>query len=120
MKAIKFLKARKKTIILLVVAMSLCALSLWAASATSDTTFADLVNKLQDWSKGGLGKTFALAALLVGLGIGIVRQSVMGAATGFGVAAGAYYGPGVLTGVFSAVMGSHATHAAITTLHSLF
>jgi peptidoglycan biosynthesis protein MviN/MurJ (putative lipid II flippase) len=57
---------------------------------------------------------------MVGLGIGIVRQSVMGAATGFGVAAASYYGPGVLTGVFSAVMGSQITHSVVPMLHSLF
>ncbi len=93
-----------------------------ASGGGDDGVFADLVTKLKDWSQGGLGKTFALAALLVGLGLGIVRQSVMGAATGFGVAAASYYGPGVLDGVFTATMGSviHASHSILPQILSWF
>ncbi len=110
-------KAKLKKVLPVAFVILLMAVACFAASSTSDTTFTDLVSKLKDWAQGGLGKTFALASLLVGLGLGIVRQSVMGAATGFGIAAASYYGPGVLEGVFSAVMGN--VHNVTSALHFL-
>ena len=49
-----------------------------------------------------MGKMFSLGALAVGLGVGIVKQSVMSVATGTGIALASSVGPSVLTGIFSA------------------
>jgi conjugal transfer pilus assembly protein TraA len=63
------------------------------------------VTQLVDWLEGGLGQLLALAALAVGLGIGIVQQSVMAVVVGIGMAIAVFYGPGILTGIISGAVG---------------
>jgi conjugal transfer pilus assembly protein TraA len=92
----KFLK-------LAVVGVALAAAS-GLASAGADTTFATPVSTLTTWMTGSMGKMFALGALAVGLGIGIVKQSVMAVAVGTGIALAANAGPGVLSAIFSATL----------------
>jgi len=72
--------------------------------AGTDSTFATATTWLNDKLTGSLGKTFALGSLAVGLGIGIVQQSVMAVAVGVGMALTASIAPGILSGIFSAVM----------------
>jgi len=74
------------------------------AVAGTDSTFATATTWLNDKLTGSLGKTFALGSLAVGLGIGIVKQSVMAVAVGVGMAITASIAPGILGGIFSAVM----------------
>lgn len=78
------------------------------AAANSDTTFgtqtAGPVGTLTSWMTGSMGKMFAIGALAVGLGIGIVKQSVMSVAVGTGIALAANTGPAVLNSIFSAVL----------------
>jgi conjugal transfer pilus assembly protein TraA len=74
------------------------------AMAGTDTTFAAAVTWLNTSLTGTLGKTFALGSLAVGLGVGIVKQSVMSVAIGVGMALVASVGPGVLQGMFSAAI----------------
>lgn len=64
--------------------------------------FGSLANQLTGWSQGSLGIVIAIAALLVGLSIGVVKQSLMAVVTGIGIAIALYYGPDVITGVLSA------------------
>ena len=75
-----------------------------ATGATGTTDFDIVVNRMNGWLGGSLGKTFALGALAVGLAIGIVKQSVMSVVTGAAVALSASIGPGVLSGIFTAVL----------------
>lgn len=75
-----------------------------ATGATGGTDFDQVVNRMNGWLGGSLGKTFALGALAVGLAIGIVKQSVMSVVTGAAVALSASIGPGVLSGIFTAVL----------------
>lgn len=73
-----------------------------AASATStDATFGDIVTTLRDWAEGSLGRTIALAMLIVGIATGIVRQSVIAAVAGVSGALVMAYGPTVLEGIFT-------------------
>jgi conjugal transfer pilus assembly protein TraA len=74
------------------------------AIAGSDNTFAAAAQWLDSNLTGSMGKTFALGSLAVGLGAGIVKQSVMAVAIGAGVAMVASLGPGILNGMFSAVL----------------
>lgn len=73
-----------------------------ALAGTGGTEFDTIVTQVTDWLEGGLGKVLALAALAVGLGIGVVQQSVMAVVVGIGMAIAVFYGPGVLTGIISA------------------
>lgn len=56
---------------------------LWAnqafAAGTTGAEFQGLYEMVRDWSTGYLGKTIAIAFLLVGLGLGIIRGSIMAA-----------------------------------------
>jgi len=72
-----------------------------ASAASSDATFGDIVTTLRDWAEGSLGRTIALAMLIVGIATGIVRQSVIAAVAGVAGALVMAYGPTVLEGIFT-------------------
>lgn len=74
------------------------------AVASTDATFNTPVTWLNNALTGSLGKTLALSALAAGLGIGVVKQSVMSVVVGTAIALAASVGPGVLTGMLGAVL----------------
>jgi len=76
-----------------------------AVAGGGGAEFDVAVTQLTDWLEGGLGQLLALAALAVGLGIGIVQQSVMAVVVGIGMAIAVFYGPGILTGIISGAVG---------------
>jgi len=71
-------------------------------AGTADTEFQPLYQKFLDWVSGYLGKTLAVAALIGGLFIGIIRQSPIPAVAGVGAAIFAAYGPVVIQGLIGA------------------
>lgn len=73
-----------------------------AIAGTGGTEFAAIVTQMTDWLEGGLGQVLALGALAVGLGIGVVQQSVMAVVVGIAMAIAVFYGPGVLTSTITA------------------
>lgn len=73
-----------------------------AVAGAGGTEFGAIVTQLQGWLEGGLGQVLALGALAVGLGIGIVQQSIMSVVVGIAMAIAVFYGPGVLTGIITA------------------
>jgi conjugal transfer pilus assembly protein TraA len=81
------------------------ALALAAAGTGGNQQFGQLATQLQGWAQGSLGIVIATAALLVGLSIGVVKQSLMAVVTGVGIAIALYYGPTVIVGVLSAAGG---------------
>lgn len=85
--------------VLLLVAVLAPAL-VWAG--TADTEFQPLYQKFIDWVSGYLGKTLAVAALIGGLFMGIVRQSPLPAIAGIAAAIFAAYGPVVIQGLVGA------------------
>jgi len=76
-----------------------------AVAGGGGTEFAAIVTQLTDWLEGGLGQVLALGALAVGLGIGIVQQSIMSVVVGIAMAIAVFYGPGVMTGIITAGLG---------------
>ncbi len=70
--------------------------------AGADSSFSSPVNTLTSWLTGSLGKLFSIGALGVGLGIGIVKQSVMSVAVGTGIALATSAGPTVLAAIVTA------------------
>lgn len=76
-----------------------------AVAGGGGTEFGAIVTQLTDWLEGGLGQVLALGALAVGLGIGIVQQSIMSVVVGIAMAIAVFYGPGVLTGIITAGVG---------------
>lgn len=87
-----------------IIVPAVLALSVTAAHAGTDTTFDDISMMISDWSKGSLGKTLALATFVVGIGMGVIRQSVMAAAVGVGSALVLNYGPTVIDTTFTALI----------------
>lgn len=85
--------------VLLLVAVLAPALAL---AGTADTEFQPLYQKFIDWVSGYLGKTLAVAALIGGLFIGIVKQSPLPAIAGIAAAIFAAYGPLVIQGLIGA------------------
>ena len=76
-------------------------ISLRTRKAITTSEFDVAVAQMVDWLEGGLGQLLSLAALAVGLGIGIVQQSIMAVVVGIGMAIAVFYGPGILTGIIS-------------------
>jgi conjugal transfer pilus assembly protein TraA len=81
-----------------------------AVMAGADNTFGTTVagsgpvGTMTGWLQGSMGRMFSIGALAVGLGIGIVKQSVMSVAVGTGIALAASAGPTVLSAIFSAAI----------------
>jgi conjugal transfer pilus assembly protein TraA len=74
------------------------------AFAGVDMTFGSIYQTLSDWTQGSLGMTIAVGAFLVGMGIGIVRQSLMSIVLGIGAALALSYTPTIMSGIFTGIM----------------
>lgn len=87
--------------------MALVAMSALAANAMAAQTgqeFRGISTMLSGWTTGGLGLTLALAAFVIGLAVGIMKQTIMPAVVGIGVALAATLGPGIIQAMFTAVI----------------
>lgn len=73
-----------------------------AHAGTGGTAFQTVYDEVSGWTNGTLGKTIAVSALLVGIGIGVIKQSVIAAVVGVSMGLVAGFGPGVIDGVVSA------------------
>ncbi len=72
-------------------------------SVSSNTNdFDEVWELLAGWTQGALGKVLALGALILGIGFGLVRQSVAAAAVGLGMAIVLQYGPYVINQIIGA------------------
>lgn len=76
-------------------------LPLQAMAGSGGTEFTQVYDQLTGWANGTLGKVLGVAALLVGLGVGVIKQSVIAAVVGIAMALTAGFGPGVIDGVIS-------------------
>ena len=88
-----------------VVPVAALALGATAAFAASENDFNDVFQLLSDWSQGSLGKLVSLAAVIVGVGIGIVRQSIMAAVIGIAMAVVVQYAPTIISSIVSGSSG---------------
>ena len=93
---------------LLIVALSLLASISFASSSAGggggdngESTFGGIYDTLKGWVTGTFGKLLALSAFAVGMGIGVVKQSVMAIVIGIAFALVLAYGPALIEGVFS-------------------
>lgn len=73
-------------------------------AGTTGTEFEQLYNMLSDWATGYLGRSIALVFLLIGLGIGVVRGSLLAAAGSIAVATALLIAPTVVEGILSALI----------------
>ncbi len=68
-------------------------------AGTTGSEFQNIYNMVVAWTSGYLGKTIALGAFLAGMGVGIVRQSMMAVVTGIGAGLAVAYMPEVINGI---------------------
>lgn len=97
-------KAAKEWAIAGFVCAAMLMVTTAAQAGTGGSEFSDIYDLLTGWSKGTLGKVMAVGMFLVGIGMGIVKQSVMAAVTGVGGALVLNYGPAVIDNVFTALI----------------
>ena len=100
MKGLKKRVGRKATVAAGMAGM--VALRAGAAHAGTDTTFDTITTTVQGWAEGSLGKVLAIGSLVVGGGYAVATQSLRAAVTAVGLALTMAYGPGVLSGIFTA------------------
>lgn len=70
-----------------------------AMAGTTGSEFQNIYNMVVAWTSGYLGKTIALGTFLAGMGVGIVRQSMMAVVTGIGGGLAVAYMPDVINGI---------------------
>ena len=73
-----------------------------AMAGTTGSEFQSIYNMIVDWTSGYLGKTIALGAFLAGMGIGIVRQSLMSVVSGIGAGLAVAYMPQIMNNIVTA------------------
>ncbi len=83
------------------ISMLICAPS-WAG--TTGAEFQTLYTTLLNWATGYLGKSIALAAFILGAGIGIARSSPIPALGGVIFALFMVYVPSIIDGIVTAVI----------------
>ena len=67
-----------------------------AVAGTGGTEFTGAMTTIRDWFEGDLGRLIAVAALGIGLAIGVIQQSIMAVVVGFAMALALSQGPGVV------------------------
>lgn len=81
------------------------ALGFDAAAIGTDaalTSMNDLLIQITSWLSGPLGVLMAISCLAVGLGMGIMQQSIAAVIVGIAMAAVVNYGPAIITGISGA------------------
>ena len=73
-------------------------------AGSGGTEFTDIYSTLTGWSQGYLGKTIAIGAFITGMGIGIVRQSLMAIALGVGAGMAVQYTPSIIDSMVTALL----------------
>jgi len=75
-----------------------------ANAGTTGTEFQGLHTLLNNWATGYLGKSLALAAFLLGAGMGLAKSTAMPAIMGLIFAIVFSIGPGVIDGMLTATI----------------
>ncbi|WP_378595725.1 TraA family conjugative transfer protein [Neisseria weixii] len=102
MKVKKFFLNQQQKVVAVFFAMGVLASNAMAAQTGQE--FNGISTMLSGWSTGGLGLTLALAAFIIGLAVGMMKQTIMPAVVGIGVALAATLGPGIIQAMFTAVI----------------
>lgn len=74
----------------------------FSGTETDLVAMNDLLTQILSWVEGPLGTLLAVSCLVVGLGMGIMQQSVAAVIVGIAMAAVVAYGPGILQGISGA------------------
>jgi conjugal transfer pilus assembly protein TraA len=75
-----------------------------AGSGSTDTDFQAGLDLVVGWAQGTLGKLTAISFLVVGIVMGVMRQSIFAAVPAIAAAVAMYIGPDIIDGVFAAAL----------------
>lgn len=90
---------RAATAVVMMVAMAGSAMA-----GSADAEFNAILQKLVQWSSGNAGKALAIVSFLVGVMAGIARTTFIPVVAGLGFALAMNFGPGIITGLITAVI----------------
>jgi len=96
--------ARKNVFRSVVLAHLLAFASAPVLAGTTGTEFQTMYTTLLDWATGFLGKSIAIAAFILGAGIGIARSSPIPALVGVVFALFMVYVPTIIDSIMTAVI----------------
>lgn len=88
------------------------------AGTGGTTTFGNLEKRVIGWAEGSLGVIIAVSALLIGLAMGIMRQSAAAVVIGLVIALSLYFGPTIIESVLTATAGLGAVHPVLASAAS--
>ncbi|WP_018949061.1 TraA family conjugative transfer protein [Thioalkalivibrio sp. ALMg11] len=103
MKAATAVDSNHKSLLLMLLVMTAIYASA-AVAGTSGGEFQGIYDQVKGWTEGYLGKAIALFAFLLGLGVGVARQSPIPAISGVVFALFVAFGPDIIEGIASAVI----------------
>lgn len=86
------------------VAALLALLAGSALAGTTGTEFQTIYTTLLNWASGFLGKSIAIAAFILGAGVGLARSSPIPALVGVVFALFMVYVPTIIDGIMTAVV----------------
>lgn len=72
-----------------------------ASAGTGGTEFDTMYTMVVDWTEGTLGKLLAVTAFLIGMGMGVIKQSILAVVLGIAFALTLAYAPAIIDAVFS-------------------
>ena len=75
-----------------------------AHAGAGGTEFDPFYDTIVDWAQGSLGKALALSMFLVGIGVGVVRGSVIAAVPAIGGALGLFIAPTIIDAIVTATL----------------
>ena len=97
-------KTRSTTVVTTALALVLTLAAGSALAGTTGTEFQTMYTTLLNWATGFLGKSIAIAAFILGAGIGIARSSPIPALVGVVFALFMVYVPTIIDTIMTAVV----------------
>lgn len=94
----------KKLGLLMFISMFVALSAGVAFAGTGGTEFSDVYDMIVGWTQGALGKTISVGTFLVGMGIGVARQSLMPIVLGIGSGLALYHTPNIVGSILTAVL----------------
>lgn len=88
----------------LMVLATLAIVGVAAQAGTTGAEFQSFYNLMNNWTSGFLGKGIAIAAFLIGAGMGVAKQTILPAVLGILFAIVFTVGPNVINGMMTAVI----------------
>ena len=88
----------------LLIGLATLAVSGMAFAGTDGTEFEQLYTMVEGWATGYLGRSIALIFLLIGLGIGVLRGSILGAVSCIAAAMCFMIAPSVVQAIVTALI----------------